>query len=380
MRVAIAGLGMGGAAAAVALAADGHEVTVFEQAPEPGPVGAGFLLQPSGQAVLEAMGLLDAVRAGSWPIRAFHAEYAPGRTLSLLRYDRRDPAAHALGVARGRLFSILERAAVASGAVVVPGTRIATARETSRDVTPIDAEGQGRGAFDLLIGADGMRSRVRRAVDPTSRLFVSPFAALWGLGRHDGQCPDRLHQQTRGVDHLAGLLPVGEREMAVFWGLRAADVEATRARGWPSFVDEVTKIFPSTAAVLDDVAGFDGLAVARYGHATIRRRHTGRIALIGDAAHPSPPHLGQGANLALLDAAALAGALRGGLDIPLALERWDWERRRQNLRYTTMSRALSPFFQSSHGWLGPMRDVALPIMGQVPPVRWLMERVLTGHG
>ena len=101
MRVAVAGFGIGGAALSIALARDGHEVTVYERAADPRPVGAGFLLQPSGQDVLARLGLLEEVTVGGWPIRCFHAEFAPGRTLSELRYDRRDPTVHALGVARG---------------------------------------------------------------------------------------------------------------------------------------------------------------------------------------------------------------------------------------------------------------------------------------
>ncbi len=102
--------------------------------------------------------------------------------------------------------------------------------------------------------------------------------------------------------------------------------------------------------------------------------------LIGDAAHASPPHLGQGANLALLDAAALAASLGAAPDLATALARWDRSRWFQNARYTVLSRALSPFFQSSRGWLGMPRDLGLPIMSRLPPTRAIMERVLEGRG
>ena len=380
MRIAIAGFGIGGGALSVALARDGHDVTVFEQASSPGPVGAGFLLQPSGQAALASLDLLDRVAAQAWQIRAFHAESSAGRTLTLLRYDRRDPGSFALGVARGRLFTTLMDAATSAGVQAVTGVRIVTARETSDTVVPIDDAGVEHGRFDILVGADGMRSALRRRVDPGSRLYLSPHAALWGLGQHDGPCPDRLRQQARGVRILTGLLPVGRGEMACFWGVRAGDIDALRAEGFAALVERVVAVFPDARGVLEDIGGFDRLLVARYGHATLSRRHAGRVVLIGDAAHPSPPHLGQGANLALLDAVALAEAFRLKRRPAEAFACWDRDRRWQNARYTYLSRALSPFFQSSHGWLGPARDVALPAMGAVRPLRWFMEHVLAGRG
>ena len=380
MRIAIAGFGVGGAALAVMLARDGHDVTVYERAADPGPVGAGFLLQPSGQAVLADLGLLDEVAAASWPITAFHADSAQGRTLSELRYDRRDPTAHALGVSRGKLFLTLMSAAATAGARLDAGTEFGGAIERPDAVVPIAVSGEHLASVDILVGADGMRSVVRRVVDPGARLFLSPFAALWGLGVTAVTCEHRLVQQTRGVGLLAGLLPVGEREAAVFWGLRVSELGELRAAGFERLVERTTAVLPAARPVLESIGTFDRMLLARYGHADVVRHHTDRIVLIGDAAHPTPPHLGQGANLALLDAAALATALRTAVAPRTAFEQWDRSRRWQNARYAVLSRALSPFFQSSHAWLGAPRDMGLPIMGAIPPLRAFMEHVLAGRG
>jgi len=380
MRVAIAGFGVGGAALAVALARDGHNVSVYERVPDPGPVGAGFLLQPSGQAVLADLELLDEVAAGAWPIRAFHADSAPGRTLSDLRYDRRDPTAHALGVSRGRLFTTLMTAATAAGVRLESGVEVVDALARDDTVVPIAASSAELAPADILVGADGMRSAVRRVVDPEARLFLSPFAALWGLGTTDAACEHRLLQQARGVGLLAGLLPVSEREAAVFWGVRVRELEALRAAGFDHLMERTSAVLPDARPVFESIGSFDRLLLARYGHANVVRRYTDRIVLIGDAAHPSPPHLGQGANLALLDAAALADALHSERQPLAAFERWHRRRRWQNTRYEILSRALSPFFQSSHAWLGPARDLGLPIMGSIRPMRAFMEHVLAGRG
>jgi 2-polyprenyl-6-methoxyphenol hydroxylase-like FAD-dependent oxidoreductase len=251
MRVAIAGFGIGGAALSIALARDGHEVTVYERAPDPGPVGAGFLLQPSGQAILAELGLLDEVAAAAWPIRAFHADSAPGRTLSELRYDRRDPDAHALGVSRGRMFMTLMTLASASGVRLEAGVEIVGAEERDDAVVPLIAGDDGREPVDLLVGADGMRSAIRRVVDPSARFRLSPFAALWGIGPTTAVCANRLQQQARGVGLLTGLLPVAEREAAVFWGLRAGELEVLRMDGFERLVDQAAAVLPETREVLE---------------------------------------------------------------------------------------------------------------------------------
>jgi 2-polyprenyl-6-methoxyphenol hydroxylase-like FAD-dependent oxidoreductase len=168
--------------------------------------------------------------------------------------------------------------------------------------------------------------------------------------------------------------------MACFWGVHVHDLAALEADGFPALVERMDAVFPEARCVLEDVGSFDRLALARYGYATLSRRYTGRIVLIGDAGHPSPPHLGQGANLALLDAVALADAFRREPEPADAFPRWDRQRRWQNARYTYLGRVLSPFFQSSHGWLGSARDLALPAMGAVPPLRAFMEYVLAGRG
>ncbi len=378
MRIAVAGLGIGGSAAALGLARQGHEVTVFEQAASPGPAGAGFLLQPSGQAALDRLALLDEVTAGSWPIRSFHAGKAPGRGLITLRYDRRDPDVCAFGVARGALFTALHRACLGAGVRVVPGTRVVRVMDDGAVVEPAATDGTSLGSFDLLVVADGARSTLRTAIDPGATIRLSNHAALWGLGDAETVNEPRLWQEARGTAILAGLLPVGERRTAVFWGVRADDLDDLLAGDWDAFVDRVGSILPAAVPVLRTVGGFDGLAVARYGVASLRRTHRGRLVAIGDAAHAGPPHLGQGANLALLDAEALVDALLTDGPIETRLAAYDRRRRWQNRRYALLSRSLAPFFQSDLALLGPLRDLALPVMGAAWPIRALMERVLAG--
>ena len=110
MRIAIIGYGTGGQAAAVALSRDGHRVDVFEQAPAPGPVGAGFLLQPTGLSALWRMGLLDDVLAHGAPITRLHGTSHHGRTVMDMGYRDLDARLFGVGVQRGALFALLDAA------------------------------------------------------------------------------------------------------------------------------------------------------------------------------------------------------------------------------------------------------------------------------
>src|SRR5262245_1343414 len=142
-QVGIAGAGIAGTAVALHLARAGHRVALFERAPALGPVGAGLLLQPSGQEALAALGLLEAVVSRSEPIAELRAEQVSGRRLIRLPYAAASPAWTGYGVARGLLFTTLLDAVRAAGVEIVPGTPIAR------------RENLAEGAF--LLGTDGSR-------------------------------------------------------------------------------------------------------------------------------------------------------------------------------------------------------------------------------
>src|SRR4029450_3933590 len=107
MRVGVVGGATAGAATALLLARDGHEVTVFERVPEPGAVGAGTLLQPLGQRVLHSLGLADALAARSSPVRAIDARTRSGRRVLDFGYRSVDAEAICWGGARGGLLELL---------------------------------------------------------------------------------------------------------------------------------------------------------------------------------------------------------------------------------------------------------------------------------
>ncbi|WP_333629364.1 FAD-dependent monooxygenase, partial [Stenotrophomonas cyclobalanopsidis] len=115
LRIAVIGYGTAGQALAILLTRDGHEVEIFERVPTPGPVGAGFLLQPSGLQVLWQMGLLDGVRAHAAPVHRLYGDTPCERAVMDMGYAGLDARLHGLGMQRGALFSLLDQARDGAG-------------------------------------------------------------------------------------------------------------------------------------------------------------------------------------------------------------------------------------------------------------------------
>lgn len=375
LRIGICGFGVAGGSLAILLSRQGHDVTILERAPELGPVGAGFLLQPAGQRILHVLGV-EAILQQSARIERLEAFTASGRRLTDLRYGRVAEGACAYGVHRGLLFDALHAEARRSRSRIVLAAEITEIDESPSDVSATDGCGRHHGPFDLLIGADGARSALRQWLNPSARRKAYEHGALWATGR-SAEPADRLVQMTRGAKRLVGLLPVGDGRCTFFWGLPQKAVRPLKERGFAAFCEEVLTLFPMAAEVLADIGSFDRMTFAGYQYTLPRRLYSRRVVIVGDAGHAMSPHLGQGANLALLDAECLARKLS---EQPLAkaLSAYAVERRSQSRYFATMSKWLSPFFQSDSDFLGWSRDLGLPLMCAVPWLRRQMELSVAG--
>src|SRR5690606_16827585 len=178
MQIAIVGYGTGGQAAALMLSADGHQVEVFEQAATPGPVGAGFLLQPVGLQVLWELGLLDGVLAHGARISRLYGVAAGGRPVMDMRYAELDPRLFGLGLQRGALFELLD-AAWKEGRCLHAGCRIVSVDSDAGLL--VDEARRSHGPYDLIVVADGSHSRLRSQVASARIDRVYPWGAQWCL-------------------------------------------------------------------------------------------------------------------------------------------------------------------------------------------------------
>lgn len=331
LRIAIVGAGIGGLTAALALEARGHAITVYERRTGFGETGAGIQLSPNASRVLQGFGIDASLRrVGTEPAAMIVRALRSGRPIASIGLDGAAACFGApyLQIARSDLHTVLLDAVRGRPAIKLRVGRTLVSAEQNRACVRLAFESAGGNRepadADVAVGSDGLRSQMRVfAGDTREPVFaenvafratvpidaVPPgFAAkggLWlGRGRHVVHYPI-------GGGHALNIVAVAERRDPV--------------EGWSAPADpaQVELAFAEAAEPLRRL-----LAQAQAWSAwslydlPVDAMAAGRIALLGDAAHPTLPFLAQGAALAIEDAAVLADALRGEDDVAAALQRY----------------------------------------------------------
>ncbi len=385
-RIAITGAGIAGLAAAAFLARNGHDVRIFERFAEPKPIGAGLMIQPTGLACLAALGLDTPALTMGRRIDAIHGKTASGRTIFDLGYDSIGYPCFALGMHRAALFGLLHDDIVRRGLPVHCDLTLTASRCTPAGRTLIDASGTTHGPFDLVIDATGMRSPFRAAEGVVRLDRPYPYGAVWGVAEEPEDWPwtNNLRQTYDGCHVMIGILPIGRRPgsdrqlSAVFWSLRTSDYANWRNTGIEPWRNRVVALWPEVAPFVDQFTSTDDLTHATYSDIWLTRPDAERLVFIGDAARAASPQLGQGANLALIDALILARTLSHEADLQRALQLYGAARRSQTRFYGLASRLLTPFFQSDSRLAALVRDATFAPMARIPYLRREMVRMLAG--
>jgi 2-polyprenyl-6-methoxyphenol hydroxylase-like FAD-dependent oxidoreductase len=311
-NVLLAGAGLADTATAIGLADAGIAVDLIDVKPEVGAVGSGITMQGNGLRELRRLGVWDAVLAAGYPFNSLGLRAPdPAGTLIAEVPDARTggpdlPAT--VGLPRPALARIMAERAVATGAKLRLGTHVSSLAQDDDGVDVVFSDGSA-GRYDLVVGADGIRSATRRMIGITDE----PTPTGMGIFRAFGPRPasvTRTDLYYGGPCYIAGYCPTGENS------LYAYVVEDARDRSALSPAERLTTMralaeayhgpWDEIRATLTDPGTvsytlFESLVVPAPWHRG--------IVLIGDAAHACPPTLAQGGSQALEDAAVLTELL-----------------------------------------------------------------------
>lgn len=405
LHFAIIGAGTAGIATAIILAKQNIRVTLFEKAMSLDPVGAGLLLQPAGLAVFEHLGILDDALALGAHVKGLEGRLANQQLLVNSHYHQADAHFYGLGIHRASLCHVLTSKAHSYNDLISwrMDAEIQRYQETANEVQIFgQIAGQAyQDRFDGVIIANGSRSSLRpKAWVKIDKAY--PWGAKWTIVP---EClsldTEILHQFHHRSKLMLGILPTGaipsqpERRLSsIFWSMPTPllDHFLRRAKDREIWLDQIANKWPEVAQWLStvitksddhgDITSQQWLS-ANYRDVVMTQFGQGRIGVIGDAAHAMSPQLGQGANMALIDAWAIGQAIKTArhgeqIDWSQLWQSYHQQRRSSTNFYQFLSRLITPLYQSEHWWTGGLRDLSFNWMYRIPYFRKEMALTISG--
>ncbi len=368
LRIAIAGGGIGGLTLAAALARKGIDATVLEQAPAYSPVGAGITMQINAMQALRHIGLAEKIAVAGIGLNRLVLRTWDGS--QIFATDMAKPAtqygAPFIGIHRAKLHEVL-LAALAPKAVTL-GFSVQEFSQSNKKVVVTSTDGRQVEA-DILVGADGLRSRVRQQLWGDEPLRYSGCTSWRGVIDNDGFVPSDEAHETWGDHSNFGMFPMDEKR--AYWfateltepGQSDADDPRPglfRLFGhWHNPIQQVIEATPKESIIRTDI--WDRPPRSPWGQ--------GQVTLLGDAAHAMTPNMGQGGGQAVEDAIVLAEALSRATSIPHALREYEQKRFVRtkffvdnSRRATRISHGMTPLLSFARKWVVP----------QIP--EWFRER------
>jgi salicylate hydroxylase len=354
-RILIAGAGIGGLAAASCLIKAGHAVEIYEQAPQLAEVGAGIQVSANAMHVLRHLGLeQDIIRVGVRPGAYVFRLHDTGEVIQRFSLSDEHEQMHGAPYTqlhRADLHDILAVRARAADAGVVRLNRKAVGFTESADGVELRFDDGGSARGDLLIGADGLKSVVRRQIQGDVPATYTGDAAWRVLVSTERLPPDLLEKvmsvfmgpgghvvcyylRSGALLNFVGIVETGDVSEESWTVKLPWDVLKTHYRGW----------HPIIQAIIDAADRDECYRWSLFNRPPIWNWSTARVTLLGDAAHPTLPYLAQGAVMAIEDGAVLARALDAAESISAALQLYQRNRAERTARIVLQSSANRELF------------------------------------
>lgn len=381
--IAIAGCGPAGLAASILLDAQGHDVAIYDQFDEPGPVGSGLMIQPSGLSVLDQLGLAEETLKRGARVDGLLGLEEHGKAVLDAPYSKLGVAgAFGIGIHRSSLFGILYEEALAKGIRIETGHAVTGSALTKEGRALTFDTREPTKPHDLIVDASG-----RQSVFDTSPPGHLEFGALWAslpTSSDDPFAGNLLEQRYRRAAQMVGVLPIGTRkgasqkEVAFFWSLKRSSVQEWRDAPLDEWKEDVRKLWPEADVLLDRITARDQITFASYSHRTQNPPTQERMIAIGDAWHSASPQLGQGANMALLDAWGLARGMEHGRTLPEKLRLAVAWRHDHVWLYQWVTKLFTPLYQSDTDWHPMLRDRLMAPLSQIWPISKIQAQLMSG--
>lgn len=364
----IVGGGIGGVAAAVAFRSVGVEATVYERAAELREVGAGLMLWPNGTRVLQELGLLEDVVNLSGSSRNFLVFSRAGRVLMDIALGRFEVPA--LCTRRSDLLAALVSA--------LPAERIRLGYDFQsfslhKSGVGLRFAGGVTAEHDVVIGADGIRSRIRAHLFDITEPIYRGYTIWRGIATLKGSAPPISTSETWGRGKRFGILNTGGNR---FTWYATANTRADHTDSPAGRKREVLRMFAGwhdpVERLIDETDESGILKNGAYDLAPLKRWSRGRITLLGDSAHPCTPNLGLGGCMALEDALVLAKSFVKEPSVEAALRRYESLRRHRTRRVQQRSLLMGNIGQWENRLVAGGRQMVTSLL----PAR-IFERNLT---